>query len=104
MIDIIKKAVLTGIGVASLTKEKIEDLSKELIDKGRLSEEEGEKFVEEMLQRAEESRESWKKQADLLIKNGLDKMQLAQAEDIATLKSEIAKLRAEVAELRREKQ
>ncbi len=34
MIDLIKKAVLTGMGVASLTKEKIDEFSRELIDKG----------------------------------------------------------------------
>lgn len=99
MIDIIKKAVLTGIGVASLTKEKVEELSKELIDKGKLSEQEGEKFVQDMLSRAEESRKAWQNQTDQLVKNALEKMQLARAEDIAMLKEEIVKLREEIASL-----
>lgn len=97
MIEIIKKAVLTGIGVASLTREKVEELSKELIDKGKLSEQEGEKFVQDILSRAEESRNAWQNQADQLVKNALDKMQLARAEDIAMLKNEIEKLRDEIA-------
>jgi polyhydroxyalkanoate synthesis regulator phasin len=100
MIDIIKKAVLTGIGVASLTKEKVEELSKELVDKGKLSEQEGEKFVQDMINRAEESRSAWKDQTDQLVKNALDKMQLARAEDIAMLRSEIEKLREEITALR----
>ncbi len=102
MIDLIKKAVLTGIGVASLTREMVEDFSKDLIVKGKLTEQEGEKFVNEMLSRAEKSRESLKKQTESLIKNAVDKMQLVQAEDIEQLKTEIERLRAEVASLRAE--
>ncbi|MFW2366412.1 MAG: phasin family protein [Desulforhopalus sp.] len=102
MIDIIKKAVLTGIGVASLTKEKVEELSKELVVKGKLTEQEGEKFLQDMLDRAEESRNEWKEQADQVVKNALDKMQLASAEDIAMLKDELEKLREEIAKLRPE--
>lgn len=102
MIDLIKKAVLTGIGVASLTKEKAEELSKELVVKGKLSEQEGEKFLQDMLKRAEESRSEWKDQTDQLVKNTLDKMQLANREDIAMLKSELEKLREEIAKLRPE--
>jgi polyhydroxyalkanoate synthesis regulator phasin len=100
MIDLIKKAVLTGIGVASLTREKVEDFSKELIVKGKLTEQEGEKFVKEMLSRAEESRESLKNQTENLVKNAVDKMQLVQTEDIEELKAEIEKLRGEIASLR----
>ena len=64
MIELIKKAVLTGIGVASLTKEKMEEISKEFVEKGKLSEEEGEKLVADMLKRAEDSRKSLEKQTE----------------------------------------
>lgn len=103
MIDLIKKAVLTGVGVASLTSEKIENLSKEFITKGKMSEQEGEKFVEEMLGRAEESRDALKKQTEKMVSNAIEKMQLVRAKDIADLKAEIEKLRAEVSSLRNEK-
>lgn len=99
MIDLIKKAILTGVGIAASTKDKMEDLAKELIDKGKLSEQEGEKFVQDMLNRAEESREIFKGQTESLIKNTIAKMHLARIEDIELLKTEIAQLRAEVAAL-----
>jgi polyhydroxyalkanoate synthesis regulator phasin len=99
MIDLIKKAVLTGVGVASLTKEKIEDLAKELIVKGKMSEQEGEKLIEEMLSRAEESRNSMKSQTESLVQNTIAKMQLARVEDIERLKAEVEKLREEVSSL-----
>ena len=41
MIELLKKGILTGIGLASLTKEKIERFGKDLIKQGHLSEIEG---------------------------------------------------------------
>jgi len=101
MIDLIKKAVLTGVGVASLTKEKIEDLAKELIVKGKMSEQEGEKLIEEMLSRAEESRNSMKSQTESMVQNTIAKMQLARVEDIERLKAEVEKLREEISSLQK---
>jgi polyhydroxyalkanoate synthesis regulator phasin len=102
MIDLIKKAVLTGIGVASLTKDKIEDLAKELIDKGKMSEQEGEKLVQEMLNRAEESRETMKSQTESVVQNAIAKMKLARVEDVELLKTEIERLREEISSLKKE--
>lgn len=102
MIDLMKKAVLTGIGIASLTKDKAEELARDLIDKGKMSEQEGEKLVQEMLSRAEESRQSMKNQTETLVQKTIDKMHLARMEDIDLLKKEIEKLRKEIEELSKE--
>ena len=99
MIDLIKKAILTGVGIAALTKDKVEDLAKELIDKGKISEQEGEKLVKEMLNRAEESRETLKSQTESLVKSSIAKMHLARIEDLEQLKAEVEQMRAEIAAL-----
>ena len=100
MMDLFKKAVLAGIGVASLTMEKVEELSKDLIDKGKLGEQEGEKFLQEMQKRAEESREALKQQTDRLVESAIDRMQLAKASDLEKLQAEIEGLRKEIEALR----
>ena len=100
MIDLIKKAVLTGMGVASLTKDKIDEFSRELIEKGKLTEQEGEKFVQEMRKRAEESRDALILQTDKIVEATLCKMQLAKAADLEKLQVEIASLRKEIEALR----
>jgi polyhydroxyalkanoate synthesis regulator phasin len=100
MIDLIKKAAFTGIGVASLTTEKVEELARELIDKSKMPEQEGEKFVEEMLKRAEESRESLKKQVEVLAMAALAKVQQVKAEEVAAIQAELAALRKEVEALK----
>ena len=100
MIDLIKKAVLTGMGVALLTKDKIDEFSRELIEKGKLTEQEGEKFVQEMRKRAEESRDALILQTDKIVEATLHKMQLAKAADLEKLQVEIASLRKEIEALR----
>lgn len=100
MMDLFRKAVLAGIGIASLTMEKVEELSKDLIDKGKLSEQEGEKFLQEMQKRAEESREALKQQTDRFVESAIDRMQLAKASDLEKLQAEIEGLRKEIEALR----
>jgi polyhydroxyalkanoate synthesis regulator phasin len=100
MIELIKKAVVTGMGAASLTKEKIDEFSKELINVGKLSEQEGEKLVKELRKKAEESKESLKQQTEFLVEAALQRMQLAKLADVERLEAEIAELRKELEALK----
>lgn len=101
MIDIVKKAVLTGIGVASLTTDKIEEFSREFIEKSKMSEQEGLRFVQDMVKRGKESQEALKKQTESVVKDVLDKMNLAKSEEVVALKEEIAGLKEELEALKK---
>lgn len=100
MIELIKKAVYTGMGAASLTKEKIDEFSRELIHVGKLSEQEGEKLVNELRKKADESKESLRQQTELVVETALQRMQLAKLSDVQRLESEIAVLRNELETLK----
>lgn len=100
MFDTIKKVAFTGMGVAALTREKVEELAKDLIAKGKLSEQEGEKFVQEMVTRAEESKVALKEQTEKIVTSTLSKVPLAKESDILELKNEIEKLRSELAAMK----
>lgn len=82
MFDLIKKAMFTGIGMAALTKEKIEEIAADFVQKGNLSENEGRKLVDEMMKKSEESKEEIKKQLDVLVYATIEKMQLARTSQI----------------------
>lgn len=102
MFDTIKKVAFTGMGVAALTKEKVEELAKDLIVKGKLTEQEGEKFVQEMLLKAEESKGALKEQTEKVVAAAMHKVPLAKAEDLEKLQNEIESLRQEIQELKKE--
>lgn len=57
--DIIKKAMLMGLGLISLTKEKAEIFADELIKRGELAKEEKSKMVDKMLEEAEKQKEEF---------------------------------------------
>ena len=86
MKETLKNILYTGIGIAFLTKEKVEELKAELIEKGKMSQEEGRQFVDDLLRRSEKARD----QLDLWINKRVEE-RIAQF-DLAT-RDELADLR-----------
>ena len=93
MIELIKKAMFTGIGVMSLTKEKVEEIAGEFVEKGKLSEQEGQKLVQEMLQRSEDSKTQLKQQIEAAVQATLSKMDIPKKSDIDDLRNELTALK-----------
>lgn len=103
MFDTFKKVAFTGMGVAALTREKLEELTKELIVKGKLTEQEGEKFVQEMLVKAEESKVVLKEQTERIVAAAMDKVPLVKADDVQQLREEIAGLRKDLEQIKKDR-
>ena len=49
MKDLLRDIFYMGAGAAFMTKEKVEELKKELIDKGKMTQEEGKQFVDDLV-------------------------------------------------------
>jgi len=99
MIDLIKKAMFTGVGFAALTKEKVEDIAKVFVEQGKLSQQEGEKLVEELMSRSKESQQQLTKQVGEMVENTMEKMNLVSMKEIENLQEEIAGLKKRITEL-----
>jgi len=89
MKDFISKAFYMGLGAASLTKSKIEELAKEYADKFDKSETEGKALFERLSQEAKKAREdmegSWKENSDKLF----DRLNISTKEKMAMLEGRI---------------
>lgn len=92
MIDLIKKAMLTGVGLASISLDKIEDIAKELMEQGNLTEQEGRKLVQEMMGIAEKSKEQMEKQVNSYVEKAMNKMDVARKSDLDELRETIQQL------------
>ncbi|MTV50730.1 hypothetical protein GJ688_17495 [Heliobacillus mobilis] len=57
MLDVVRKALLAGLGALTLTKERAESLVDELVKKGEMSKEDASKIVSELLEKSKEQRE-----------------------------------------------
>ena len=98
MKELLQNVFDAGLGMAVLTKEKLEALQKELVEKGRMTREEGMNFVEGLKHKSEKARE----QMDLWIARRVEeqvaKLDLATKEDVAELQRKIDELQALVRE------
>ncbi|MCB2181415.1 MAG: hypothetical protein KQH63_05285 [Desulfobulbaceae bacterium] len=89
MIDLLKNAFYTGLGAAELTKEKIEELAKELAEKGKLSESEMKKFVDDALSKSEERKEQLKNQLEQIVEDTIKKMNLVSRTEFDALEKKL---------------
>jgi polyhydroxyalkanoate synthesis regulator phasin len=96
MIDLIKKAMFTGIGMLSLSKDKVDEIARDFMDKGKLSEKEGERLVDDLLKKSEESRQELKKQIEEQVQELLEKMDLASKKDLAAIRTELDDIKSKL--------
>lgn len=96
MLDMLKKAMFTGIGLALKTREEVEDAAKEWADRQRMSEEEGRKFMEELLGKYDASRGRLEERIEKTVADILKKTNIATREEMDALKAEVALLRKAV--------
>jgi polyhydroxyalkanoate synthesis regulator phasin len=68
MIELFQKSLFATIGIATMTKDKVEVLGKKIITETRLSEVEGKKFINELLQKSSDARLALEK----VIQNAVD--------------------------------
>ena len=98
MKELLQNVFDAGLGVAALTKEKIEALQKELVEKGRMTREEGMNFVEGLKQKSEKAREQMDLWIARRVEEQIAKLDLATKEDVAELQRKIDELQALVRE------
>jgi len=94
MLDLLKKSVLTGIGLALKTKDEVEDLVKELQKKGEMSEGEGRKFLDDVQKRYDETQEKLEKRVEDAVKDFLKKTKIVTTDELKELKKEIRELKS----------
>jgi len=96
MKKLLKNIAYAGIGAAFLTKEKIEELKSELIAKGKISQEEGRQFVDDLLRKSEKAREQLNQWINERVEERLRQLNLATKDEIAELQRKIEELQAAI--------
>jgi len=94
MLDAIHKMFLAGVGLAAMTKDKIDEHIKELVEKGKLSEKEGREIADEMLKKSKQAKDDLEKQVEKQVQQTLKALQITSKEDIEKLEARIEKLEA----------
>ena len=101
MQELLKNLLYLGAGAAFVTKEKVEELKNDLVDKGKLTQDEGKQFVDELLQKSDDFKNKFEEKINEAVTDRLEKMNVAKSDDIADLRAQIQELRAMVEKLQK---
>jgi len=91
--ELMKKVMLTGIGLALKTQSEMESMAKEMAKTAKLGEAEGKKFVADITKQYDKA----KKDMEIKIRKGIadymSEADIASKKELNALKQEIAKLK-----------
>lgn len=97
MIDTLRKALYAGVGVAFLTRDKIEEIAKKLAEEAKLSESEGKKLVDEFLKKSDDAKSSLDKMVSSAVSAAFEKLDIPRRSELKALEERVKALEAKSA-------
>ncbi len=92
MKDLLKNVVYAGVGAAFLTKEKIEEIRGDLVDKGKMSKDEGKAFVDDLLKKSDSAKDQLELWLTRQVEDRVKQLNLATSDEVADLRRKIEEL------------
>ncbi len=92
MSDLINKLVNLGFGIAAVSKDKVESVVNDLVERGKLTQQEGSQVVDELASKGEEARTEMKGFLEGLLQSFHEKLQVPTRQEIDALKARLEKL------------
>ena len=106
MFEIIKKSIFAGIGALVVTEEKVQEVIADFVQKGELTQKEGETLVDELQKVLQENKAKFTTMIDERVKCIMDDLHLLTKEDLAemegSIKKEVSKLDKRLAKLEKQ--
>jgi polyhydroxyalkanoate synthesis regulator phasin len=102
MKDLLRDIIYMGAGAAFLTREKAEGIKAELIEKGKMTQEEGKQFVDDMVKKSEDVKNEIEKKVQDAVAGQLQKMNVASRDDVDELRAKIEELTSVVEKMQAE--
>jgi len=99
MIESLRKVGLLGIGVLSITEEKIKQVVDELVEKGEVSKEEGKTLVHELMIEKTKRMQEFEEKISGDVQNAIERSKVASKDDLLRLEDKIAELEKTIQKL-----
>jgi polyhydroxyalkanoate synthesis regulator phasin len=90
--NFVKKGMLIGIVLATLTREKIEQTIDELIKKGEMSEKEGKEALDDLVKKSKEVRKELTEKVEKTVADTLKKLNIPTRKEFSELEEKIEQL------------
>ena len=99
MLELVKKSLFLGFGLATLTKEKLEDLGREVARQAKLSESKARELQSELTNRAEQARQALGAEIDRRVDRAFAKVGVARSKHTTDIAARLEALERAVAGL-----
>jgi polyhydroxyalkanoate synthesis regulator phasin len=96
MRESVRKLGLVGAGLWAITEDKINDLVKELVDKGDISKEEGKKAIQDMFEERKKQKIDLEKKISEKIQESISITDIFTKKDMHELESRMETLEEEI--------
>lgn len=96
MFDFIRKTYLAGLGFASLTREKVEEVVDDLVKRGEVSEKDRSKAVDDLLNRVQEEQEKLFNTVRNYVKKSVHELGLPTRDEYVELQKRVEGLENEL--------
>ena len=93
MEQLLKKLILSGIGVLALTQEKIEELVDDLAKKGEIAWGEKEGLLAELIEKGKKQREEVERKIKKRVEEVISQINIATKKDVERLEKKIDELK-----------
>ncbi len=102
MDKIVRKALYTAVGIVAGTTERLQKVIDDLVSRGRLSEEEGKKVVDDVVKTSENQREDYDFRFRNVIDSVLSKLNLPQGDAYEKMEKRVKSLEVKLGLLAKE--
>lgn len=92
MFEIFKKSLFAGLGIAVVTKAKLESALEKMVEEGKLSRDEAEKMGKELLESGEKQWDDFETRLKETVKGFLDNMDICKASDLKKVEKKVKAL------------
>lgn len=104
MLEAVKKSLLAGLGAAVITKEKIEKVTRNLVEEGKLTTHDAEKLTNDLVDGGRKQWEEIQERISDTVKKVLEGTDLCTKKEITAISERLEYLERRVATLEKEKQ
>ena len=94
LFESLKRTLYAGVGLAFLTRDKIEELGKRMAEEAKLSEADGKKFIDEIIRKSEDAKSTLEKAVQSGVDAALGKLDIPRRAELKALEARVASLEA----------
>ncbi len=92
MLELIRKSFLAGLGVVVLTKEKVQEFTRMLVEEGKLSTDEADKLADELIKSGQRQWDEINTKTQELVKKGMEAVDVVRRKEFEELKARVESL------------